>query len=135
MKKFLIILMGLLLIGCAQENKLIEIKYQDWEKKLEKKETFILYIGAQDCPFCTRYEKVLKRVMNEYKVEVHYINIDDETMTLEEKKGLNDIVNYSGTPTTVFIKGGVVGGQYNRISGYTTSEKVIKAFTKNGYIK
>lgn len=137
MKKIITIgLMCLVMVGCSKNKLLIEINYEDFKEKIENKESFILYIGSTNCSYCARYNKTLKRVMDKYQVTVYYINVGDEKMTQEENKQLDNETGYSGaTPTTVFVKKGEVQGQYNRIRGYVESDKIIKAFIKNGYIE
>ncbi len=136
MKKVVTLFLFILLVsGCVNKPPYIEINYNQFEKKLENKESFIFYIGSSSCSFCDKYEKTLKRVVNEYKIDVYYIDLNNKNLTVEEKKELNNKINYSGTPETVFIKSGEVQGVYNRIEGAAPSSKIIEAFIRNGYIK
>lgn len=136
MKKIIvIILICIFIVGCVNKKPYIEIKYKEFANKIENKESFILYIGSTDCSFCERYEKTLKRVVNKYNVDVYYINVAKEKISSEDKTSLNNVVDFSGTPTTVFIKAGEVESRYNRIDGAVTSDKIIEAFVRNGYIE
>lgn len=135
MKKVIIVLFTLLFVtACFNSKPYIEIRFKDFKEKLENKESFILYIGSSECTYCRRYEKTLKRVVDQYDVDVYYINIVSDKITDEEVKELDNIVNYSGTPTTIFVKDGEVQGKYNRINGAVSSDKIIEAFKRNGYI-
>ena len=136
MKKIIVIILTcIFIVGCVNKKPYIEIKYKEFANKIENKESFILYIGSTDCSFCERYEKTLKRVVNKYNVDVYYINVAKEKISSEDKTSLNNVVDFSGTPTTVFIKAGEVESRYNRIDGAVTSDKIIEAFVRNGYIE
>ncbi len=134
-KIIIVIFTGILVTACFNNKPYIEIKYDKFIEKIENKETFIFYIGSSECKYCVKFEKALKRVVDEYDVDVYYINTAEDKMTVEERKDLNDIVNYGGTPTTIFVVEGEVQSKYNRINGAVSSEKIIELFKRNGYIK
>ncbi|MDD4547845.1 MAG: thioredoxin family protein [Bacilli bacterium] len=136
MKKIiLLIITSILLTGCLYKKPYVEINYEDFKEKIENKESFIFYIGATGCQYCEKYEKTLKRVVDKYDVEVFYIDTAEGKLTDDEKKGFEELVTFSGTPTTVFVREGEVQSKYNRIEGSVTSDKIIEAFERNGYIK
>ncbi|MDD2181419.1 MAG: thioredoxin fold domain-containing protein [Bacilli bacterium] len=135
MKKIIIvILVSILFVGCSNAKPYTEIKYKEFTEKIENKETFIFYIGSNDCIYCERYEKALKRAVDKYEVEVFYIDVAQGKLTETENKNFENLINYSGTPTTVFIKDGEVQSRYNRIEGAASTDKIIEAFERNGYI-
>ena len=134
-KKIVVVLLTIFLItACVSNKPYIEINYNQFKEKLENDETFIFYIGSTECSFCKRYEKTLKRVVDEYNVDVYYINVASGNLTEDEMKELDNLVNFTGTPLTVFVIDGEIQGKYNRINGAVGSEKIIEAFKRNGFI-
>ncbi len=136
MKKLtVILLLIILMVGCSYKKPYIEIKYDEFTNKLENKESFIFYIGSSTCSFCDRYDVALKKVVDKYEVEVYYIDTNLKKIGKDNYKNLSNIINFSGTPHTVFIKDGEISSSYNSIEGAVSSEKIIEAFKRNGYIK
>ena len=137
MKKLLFIcFLGILLFtGCSSKGY-EEINFSTLNDKVRNKESFILFIGAESCTHCDDYKRTLKSIKEDYEdIVFHYIDIDK--LSVEQKKELTNIVNYNGTPTTVFFKDGVEDGKsgYNRISGSMDYEYVIQKLKQNGYIE
>lgn len=134
-RKLLFIVMCLLLVGCTNKGFYEILTYSEVENKINNKESFILYIGQSQCSYCKQYEKSLKRVVDKYNVKVYYIDIGKDSISVEDRSLLSKNIDFSGTPTTVFIKNGEVQGNYNRLSGAADTNKIIEQFKVNGYIK
>lgn len=142
MKKYILIIMlfcTIFLSGCFGRIKTYsEISYQQLEKMIDSKKSFVLLIGSSECSHCASYKPTLERVIKDYQVKVYYIDILN--LTDSERAKLKNIVSYSGTPTVAFIKKGREGdgktsGQYTRIVGNRTYDYTVKKFKSNGFIK
>lgn len=134
MKKILILILVPLLLICGCSKKTYtEISYDDFKQKIDNKESFILFIGAESCAHCATYKPTLNSVINKYNVDVYYIDIDK--LSSKESSYLNNAVPFTGTPTTVFIKNGKEESTYNRIVGDMDFEYIVEKFKKNGYIE
>lgn len=138
MKKIILILLGIMLLtGCSSQLKTYnEISYSGLLKKVENKETFILYIGSSECSHCKEFKYTLDEVITEYQVKVSYLNIAGFSDSRYAK--LKNLVTFGGsTPTVLFIKSGVanVGSGYNKIIGSQSKDFVIDKFKYNEYIK
>lgn len=112
---------------------LIEIQYYDFIEKMENKDDFVLLLSQTGCSHCTNYKPKLKSVANDYKIMVYYIEVD--LLTDNEFDVLSSYINFTGTPTTVFIKDGVEDSESSRINGDSSIDKIIATFRRNGYIK
>lgn len=110
-----------------------EINYEEFKQKIENKESFALFVGSHDCTHCDDYKVTLNRLVSEYQIVVYYIDIAN--MKTDEYSEFKTKINFSSTPTTVFIKDGAEETVYNRIVGALPYSKVVKKFTKAGYIK
>lgn len=133
MKKLVILLLPfLLLCGCGKSSYK-EISFDTFEKLVENKESFILFIGAESCSHCVTYKTTINEVVKEYKVDIKYIDVDK--LSTKQDSALKKVASYTGTPTTVFIEKGKEESTYNRIVGNRDFEYVINKLQKNGYIK
>lgn len=110
-----------------------EIKYKEVLRKIDSKENFVLCISQTTCSHCQAYKPKLSKIAQKYKLEIFYVEVDK--LTPEEDKELKQYINYSSTPTTVFITNGEEKTVANRINGDTSSEKIIKKLKNNGFIK
>ena len=115
----------------VEEGK--EIDYDAYKEMINNKESFILFIGSDECSHCADYEITLNRVIKKYNVEVNYLNLLD--MSDEQLNEFKSQISFTGTPTTIFIKNGEEDSHYNRIVGAVDYDEVVKKFEDNGYIE
>lgn len=116
----------------VDESYLTEIQYFALMEKFENKDDFILLLSQTGCGHCTNYKPKLKTVANDYKIKVYYIEVD--LLSNDEFDVLSSYVNFTGTPTTVFIKNGIEDPESSRITGDSSIDKIITIFERNGYI-
>lgn len=107
MKKLFILIITLVCIsltGCGNSKNLIEISYDELAKKIENKDTFVLYVGSSSCSHCAEFRPLLEKIINKYKLDVYYINmanLSDSKYNAVLKK-----VDGKGTPITVYLEKG-----------------------------
>ena len=118
--------------NAAKDKTLISISFNELEKKIEKKESFILVITQKQCSHCAEYKPILKEVLYEYDLEA--FELDQKTLTKKEKAKLKDIASITGTPTTVFISEGSEIATATRIHGAASKGAIISRFKAMGYI-
>lgn len=136
MKKiFLLIVMLLpLLAGCGSKlTTYEEIDYNDFIEKIENKDDFILFIGSSTCQHCDAFKETVKSVVEKHQIKIYYIDI--HKFTEQQANKFKTYINFSATPTTVFIYDGAEKTTYNRINGNLSYDKVIDKITKAGFIK
>ena len=131
MKKILICLMTILLVGCGNP-KYTEINYEQLITKLDNKETFVLLIGSDTCSACANYETTMTKVMKDTKIEIFYVNL--HLLSEEDYNKVYSKYVVNSTPTTIFIKDGEETSTYNRIVGAADYKTVIEQLEKLGYI-
>ncbi len=124
----LVILLIIVITGCSKgyTNK---ISYDDYEKLIDNKESFILELMKDDCTACQSFKPKLKEVADEYKIEIKYINTDDLTTKQLESFGI------SGTPTVIFYIDGKEESTAARINGNVSKDKIISKFKASGFIE
>lgn len=131
MKKILIILCTLFLVGCFNP-KYTEISVTQFQEKLDAKESFILVIGSDTCSACKSYEPTMQKVMKDTNLEIFYINL--HVLSDEDYSKIYSSYVVTSTPTTLFFKDGVETSTYDRIVGAVDYDEVIKKLEKLGYI-
>lgn len=134
MKKILcLVLVTLLLItGCnltKKEGKMTEISFEQYEEKIEKKESFVLLVWRTGCSHCETFEPKMKEVIGKYDLEVYSINLAELTET--ENSKLENKTFVKGTPTTVVFE---KGKTQDKLVGDKEKEELIEFLKTNGYI-
>lgn len=124
---------GFFLDKSLSKEYLVEIKYDEVMKKIDKKDTFVLLLSQTTCSHCAEYKPKLSRVAKKYKVMVYYLETDQ--LKEKEEKELKKKFSFSGTPTTVFVIKGDEKTAATRINGDATEEKIISKLKSNGFIE
>ncbi len=135
-KKWIWIILGasLLLTGCFNKLKTYEeVGYQKLMDMFDKKQSFVLFIGSTECQHCDLFKETLNEVIKKYQIRITYIDISK--LSSEEEHKLKSKINFTGTPTTVFIENGEETSMYDRIDGNKPMDKVVEKLKKKGYIK
>lgn len=122
----------MMLTGC-KNGSYNEIDYETFENLLEEKENFVLVVGSSQCSHCSDYQVTMDEIINEYGLDIKYINIVNLSEKEKSKLDAKTHYNYS-TPTTVFFDDGKLDNT-STIRGNQSKENVIKKLTKKGYIK
>lgn len=133
MKKLLITILLVLLVGCSKGtyNEPVEIGYSDFESKVSSKESFVLFMWQEGCSHCEMFKPTLNDVIKEHDVLVYSINLSE----LEDKEysKIENKTFIKGTPTMVYVKEGVV--QPNKLVGNKKQTEVVDFFEKYDIIK
>ena len=122
MKKFILVI-TILLLTCACSNNLKSIKIDNLEKKLNNKDSFILYLTSEDEEGLT-LKKTLKNASKDKDIDLFYINTDKLSDTDEEK--LQNLFTYEDSNIIIFIKNGQENSVLSRITDTFISEKDLK---------
>lgn len=138
MKKVIIFccLVSLFFITGCGNKKLTsydEISYGEYLELIEDKKTFSLVVGSSTCSACSLYKNTMEKFIEKYQVNVKYIDITK--LSEEEYSLFRSEINFTSTPTTIFIEKGQHTSVYDRIVGAETFSKVVSAYSKMGYIE
>ena len=131
MKKILICLIAILLVGCGNP-KYTEIGYEQLKTKLDNKDTFVLLLGSDTCSACASYETTMNKVMKDTKIEIFYVNL--HLLSEEDYSKIYSKFVVNSTPTTIFIKDGKETTTYDRIVGAADYKTVVDKLKSLGYI-
>ena len=122
------------LTGCNKDSKYIkEISFDKFKSKMANKESFVLYVGNENCPHCVSYKPTLEKVLKENNITIY--NLDNSKLSEKKYNEFKTYININGTPTVAFIINGTEESTLNRIVGETSEEDTIEMFKVNGYIK
>ncbi len=133
MKKLLaLILIVLVIAGCSPKAAKLEHTAKEAIKLFEDKEDFVLVLSVADCPACIAYRPTLEETLKSRK-QAKVVLVD----MYYNKEDLKDLVenhikqDIAATPTTFFIKNGVVDDFYVGDRPYTDFINTLKL---KGYI-
>ena len=87
----------------------------------------LVVVISNNCPYCEIFKPILEDVVQEYNVNIYYLNIDSNFYNSVDL----DTSVYA-TPTIVIYKNGKV---INNIMGYKEKNDLINILKKNGVIK
>jgi len=111
----------------------LKINMTDY-KKLMKEDTFVVVIGRNGCSFCTKYQPVMNKIIEEHDIMMYYVDIyefsqEDYNELIKTASYLSE--NEWGTPLTlVFKKGKFV----DAFSGYAEKPTIVNFLKEVGVI-
>ena len=135
MKKVLLVLFVLLsLTACNKKFSKGEVltAYADEVlEKLENKESFIVYVGYDDCQSCKEFKPILNQLIENYDITIYYLPTDDK----QTEDQLNEIqYNYFyrmyWTPTTYIVEDGEVLAIKEQLIEYEELVEWLKEYGK-----
>ena len=105
-----------------------EIKTKNEFDKIKKSNNYsIVVVISNVCPYSEIFKPILEDVIQEYNVNIYYLNIDSNFYNSVDLD-----TSVYGTPTTIIYKNGKV---INNIMGYKEKNDLINILKKNGVIK
>ena len=127
----------LIVLNIESDNRdeyLEKISYSQLEEKINNQETFILYIGSEECSACAIFKPKLINVLYDNQITAYYLDLNE--ITTDDYISFGKFMNITGTPTLAFIIEGEEEGTDNRIENGSASEDyIINKLKLNGYIK
>lgn len=134
MKKILIVIMLLFMVGCSSKyDGYTELSYDELKQKYENKDTFVLVLGSETCSACAKYKGTMESVIKDKKIEIFYLDAD-KLVEEQYNKIKSKLGGQYSTPTTIFIKNGLETSTYDRILGSAGYSEVIENLKRLGYI-
>ena len=134
--KYVILFIALLTIitGCTKNDSYLKnINIKELNEKLSNGEEFFFVVTQDGCSHCEAYVPVLEGVLNENKVIAYNFNLSK--LSDSERTDFYSKFDFSGTPTTIFIKDGKELSIMQRIVGELSSDKIVQKLKNTGYIK
>lgn len=120
--------------GCSNTSGRFEsITYQEYQKLIENKESFILEVMSSDCSHCQNLKPKLQSVIKEYGIVIKTINL--EALSSEDYQALTKEIGTRSTPTIIFYEEGYETSVSTRILGDISKDKIIQKMKDNQIIK
>ena len=135
MKKVLLVLFVLLsLTACNKKfskGEVVTAYADEVLEKLENKESFIVYVGYDDCQSCKEFKPILNQLIENYDITIYYLPTDDK----QTEDQLNEIqYNYFyrmyWTPTTYIVEDGEVLASKEQLIEYEELVEWLKEYGK-----
>lgn len=128
------IIATLLLKNLNKTNYIQDISYKELTEKMDNNESFVLYIGREGCSACESFNPKFTDIVNKYKIRVYYLDL--AKYTDEEIKFVTQNINFTGTPTVVFMIDGKDSlNSDTKIVGNISEDRIITKLKNRGYIK
>lgn len=109
-----------------------ELTYEEYIKKVENKDTFVLIIERATCSHCVTYMPIAEGFANDNNVPMYYV--DTDTFSSEDWEGFEKSNTFLrkkngnwGTPTTIVLVGSKA---LDYIEGQTTAEELKKLYNE-----
>lgn len=132
-----IIVIGLIVfffLGSNSSDNFIKLNYNEFKKKVDNNDSFVLCVSRTTCSHCNDYKPKLKEVSKKYNIKIYYTEINE--FSNSELDYFKDNFGFDGgTPITMFIKDGKEGTTGSRIEGDVSMEKIVSKLKTNGFIK
>lgn len=106
------------------------ITYDEYVKKIDDKDTFILFIWQTGCSHCEDFEPKLNEIIKYYGLEIYGLNLKD--LDEEQYAKLKNKTFVTGTPATVYFKD---GAYESKLVGDKSEEEIIKFLVDSNYLE
>lgn len=125
MKRFLLIIVIVLLCGCSK-NRFTELEYDKLYDKMSSYDNYVIYF-CNDTDKCQSFNDVLNRVIKDNGKRVYYLN----TSNLGEKERMMiEGIYFDGTniiePSILIVEKGIVKSRQLNIVDYDTTKEFLK---------
>lgn len=133
MIKKVLVIISILLLSCACSNSYFKnISLKNLDKKLDDKETFILYLTDEEEG--KTLKNTLEKVVNKNKLNSYYLNTNK--LNDNDLKSLKEIFMFDETNLILFIKNGKEETVLSRVNDIYMSENNLEQELKaQGFIK
>lgn len=113
------------------DRSYITVSLDEYKEIIKEKGYHFMFIGSEQCGYCTQFKDSIKESLKDYDYNVYYIDIS----TLSESE-YNELVetdkymseNEWGTPLNLLYKD---GKRVAELNGYVSSDELIKFLEEN----
>ena len=135
MKKVLLVLFVLLsLTACNKKfskGEVVTAYADEVLEKLENKESFIVYVGYDDCQSCKEFKPILNQLIENYDITIYYLPTDDkQTEDQLNERQYNYFYRMYWTPTTYIVEDGEVLAIKEQLIEYEELVEWLKEYGK-----
>lgn len=115
-------------------NSYITVSIDDYEKIIKEDGYNFMFIGSEQCGYCTKFKESIKESLKDYNYAIYYIDIaslseNEYNRLAKTDKYMSE--NEWGTPLNLLYKD---GKRVKELSGYVPTEELNKFLKENKVI-
>lgn len=90
-------------------SEMNSITVKKFEKKVQEKETFYVYVGSSDCPDCNDFEPLfLSSLTENQKEKIFYLNVNNVRSNIDEWSAFKENYKIFYVPTIAYFENGIL---------------------------
>lgn len=120
-------------VNAHEPGELVQIDYVKLLEMVDEEEDFVLVVSQSTCSHCATYKPKLKKIAEEYGLDIFYIDYDVEKDGVQEEF-LEEFHLSGATPMTLFFENGKEKSLLNRLEGDFSIPRVLEKLEKMGFI-
>ena len=120
-------------VNAPEPGELVQIDYVKLLEMVDEEEDFVLVVSQSTCSHCATYKPKLKKIAEEYGLDIFYIDYDVEKDGVQEEF-LEEFHLSGATPMTLFFENGKEKSLLNRLEGDFSIPRVLEKLEKMGFI-
>lgn len=117
----------------TEYSNIKHITVSQLEKMISRKEDFVLLLSSNYCSHCINFRPIYNEALSESNIIGYELVIED--MSSADQSIFNELITYTGTPTTIFYKDGVELDKSTRLVGYKSKDVVLNSLKQHSYTK
>lgn len=131
---FIVIIIALILVAYLpndEDKYLQEVSMSEVTKKINNKDSFILYVKQTDCTHCKAFTPNFASVLKDTKTKAYVLNVTN--LSDDDRKIYDSTINADGTPTVFFY----TDGEKSMITleGEQGKDKIKSVLKTAGFVK
>ena len=109
------------------------ISFDEYKKKIDNKETFLLFVWQEGCTHCESFKPTFENVISNMDLKVY--GIDLKSLSEDEYKVFKNKTFVTGTPSLVFISEGTFLGDEYKLVGNRSEDELLDFLNDINVIK
>ena len=118
----------------SEMEELENISVSEYLEEMNESDPEIIYVARPTCSYCQVAEPIIRKIAEDYDLDIHYLNTDEfDNEDTSKFVGSDDsFAEGFGTPMVLIIGNGKL---IDKVDGLTDTQHYVQLFKNNGFIK